>query len=50
MSGQPEEQSHHDGLDLLFDVFGFTGAFLAMWGWHIMRSWKQQRKVKTSVV
>lgn len=35
-----------DGLDLLFDALGFTVAFLAVWGWHMMRSWKKRRKVK----
>ena len=39
-----------DGLDLLFDTLGFTVAYLAVWGWHIIRSWKKRRKVKTSVV
>lgn len=39
-----------DGLDLLFDTLGFTVAYLAVWGWHIIRSWKKRRKIKTSVV
>lgn len=39
-----------DGLDLLFDVLGFTIAYLAVWGWYMIRSWKKRRKVKTSVV
>jgi hypothetical protein len=39
-----------DGLDLLFDALGFTVAYLAVWGWYILRSWKKRRKVKTSVV
>ena len=39
-----------DGLDLLFDALGFTIAYLAVWGWHMIRSWKKRRKVKTSVV
>ena len=39
-----------DGLDLLFDTLGFTVAYLAVWGWYIIRSWKKRREVKTSVV
>jgi len=39
-----------DGLDLLFDALGFTVAYLAVWGWYMIRSRKRRRKVKTSVV
>jgi len=38
-----------DGLDLLFDALGFTVAYLAVWGWHMIRPGKKRRKVKTSV-
>jgi hypothetical protein len=39
-----------DGLDLLFDTIGFTAAYLAVWGWRRIRTWKKRRKVNTSVV